>query len=63
MTPKEKAKEIYFSMLNAGKGFMSEYLAGECAMIAVEELVVQADTEYFKKVKRELKKLLHHKGS
>lgn len=30
-------------------------------MIAVEELVVQADTEYFKKVKRELKKLLNHK--
>lgn len=38
MDPKEKAKEIYFAMLNAGKGFTSDYLAKECAMIAVEEI-------------------------
>lgn len=33
---KEKAKELMFAMLNAGKGLISEHLAKQCAIIAVE---------------------------
>lgn len=38
-SPQEKAKEIYFAMLNAGKGLTSDYLAKECAKIAVNEII------------------------
>lgn len=73
METKEKAKEIYFSMLNAGRGITSDYLAGECAMIMVNEIIdeLQCIKEiykiapsyltYWRSVKKELKKLTHKK--
>lgn len=39
MNSKDKAEEIYFSMLNAGKGITSGFFAKECAMLAVEEII------------------------
>ena len=64
MTPKEKAKELYFAFLNAGKGMTSEYLAGECAYICIDEITTQltgsdcdADKYYWHEVKKELHKL------
>lgn len=63
-SPKKKAKEIYFSMLNAGKGMVSDYLAKQCALIAID-LQIEAHSGprhhikiyYWHKVKDALKKL------
>lgn len=38
-SPEEKAKEIYFAMLNEGKGLTSSFLARECALICVNEVL------------------------
>lgn len=69
VSPKEKAKEIYFSMANAGKGITSSYLAKKCAIILCNEMIewetycfgsaVSKDDgkgiKYWNKVKTELK--------
>lgn len=59
MNAKEKAKEIYFSMLNASKGMISDHLAKECSKIMIEELIIISivNKEYWKKVKFQLEKL------
>lgn len=61
MSPKEQAKEIYFSMLNAGKGMISGYLANVCARNAVYLQINERDTgirkQYWEKVLNELKKI------
>ena len=44
--PKEKAREIYFSVLNEGKGFISEYLAGELAMLFANTLNAEAEENF-----------------
>lgn len=49
---KEKAKEIYFTMLNAGKGFISDYCALECAFVTVEHLLTEASDGVPKKGER-----------
>ncbi len=72
---KDKAKDIYFSMLNAGRGITSSHLAGESAKIAVQQLVDEFDCmvtiygskfktylTYWKRVLKELKKLCHDKS-
>lgn len=61
MTPKEKAKELFHDCLNRGRGFISDYLAGEFAMLMVQELIAQDKGDYFIKVKKELKILLNYK--
>lgn len=67
MTPRQKAKDIYSDMLNAGRGITSDYLAGECALIAVQymlstfELCNKKEFIFYKKVKAELKKILNCK--
>jgi len=43
MTPEEKAQDIYFSFLNAGKGMMSEHLAKQCAIICINEIIQSSD--------------------
>jgi hypothetical protein len=69
MTPKEKAQDLYFAMINAGKGLTSSFLAKQCALIAVEELCTEFFSlaapqhikdekfEYWKEVKQEIEKL------
>jgi hypothetical protein len=44
--PKEKAKEIYFAVLNEWKGFISEYLAGQLALLFVNTLNEQAEENF-----------------
>ena len=66
MTPKEKAIEIYHQMLNAGKGYTSDYLAGQCAYIAVQTVIDATPEiinvrEYWNEVKKELYKHLNYK--
>lgn len=65
MKAKEKAQEIYSQMLNAGKGFTSEYLAGQCAYIAVQNVIDAMSTinvkEYWYDVKKKLHKILNLK--
>lgn len=60
-TPNIEAKDIYYKCLNTGMGYISDYLAGEFAHLIVQELQENADTEYYKKVEKALKKLLKHK--
>lgn len=35
MTPKEKAQDIYFAILNEGKGLISDYLAMQMAKLFI----------------------------
>lgn len=44
MKPKEKAEEIYFAMLNAGKGFTSDFTAQQCAITSVNQIVESIKT-------------------
>lgn len=39
LDPKARAKEIYFSYLNAGKGMTSEHLAQVCSHIHVNGII------------------------
>jgi len=61
--PKIQAREIYLSMLNAGKGLISSFLAKQCAVIAVNEIIDShiernhSDEKHWKKVKKELKNI------
>ena len=68
MDAKTKAEEIYFSYLNVGKGLISDFLAKQCALILVEELIQEHDwknpiswnvsrKKYWEQVKSEIQKL------
>jgi hypothetical protein len=66
MTPKEKALEIYFAMLNKGKGITTDFLAKECALVAVNEILQiklwaksngKPDKEFWKDVKTQIQLL------
>lgn len=71
MTPKEKAKEIYFKMLNwqpeADKYLERNVIsisAKKCALIAVDEIInstswqyITNGLDYWNKVKHEIEKL------
>lgn len=59
MTAKQKAQDIYHECLNCGKGYISDYLAGQFAFLVLEKAGYSTDSKVYK----ELKKLLHHKGS
>jgi len=64
MTPKEKAEELLTKMNNCGDyGFLLEH-AKECAIIAVDELIIQSKDAnfggfglYWQSVRTELEKL------
>jgi len=61
MTPKEKAKELYFKMHSQEHIISKE--AKHCALIAVDEILKVTEHEspssyvYYQKVKQELQKL------
>ncbi len=48
MTAKERARDIYFAMLNEGKGYISDYLALEYAKLFVSKQN-ERDEEIFHK--------------
>lgn len=65
ISAKEKAKEIYYEYLNAGKGFISEFFAQQCAILCCEVLIFsnlskqyKKEFEYWQEVKNELKNIL-----
>ncbi len=62
MTPKQKATEIYHNCLNIGKGMINDYACGLYAMYTVDELIEQTENDFFKKVRKELKKILNWKS-
>lgn len=43
LDPKAKAKEIYFSYLNAGKGMTSDYLAQQSSHLHVNGIIEELD--------------------
>jgi hypothetical protein len=68
MTQQEKAKELFDKMINTDIMYMSNYLAKQCALIAVDELIKEellwlqevggneSESEWIK-VKQEINKL------
>ena len=63
---KLKAKEIYFNFLNAGKGMISDYLAQQCTIVCVDEIieaighcsiVAGYPLDFYIEVKKQIKKL------
>lgn len=46
MKPDEKAKEIFSRFLNEGKGLISDFLARQCALICVDEILKSGGSEY-----------------
>jgi hypothetical protein len=57
MTPKEKAKELYFKMYDAYGYDDYSLRAKKCALIAVEELIKETGSKYWYDVKQEIEKL------
>jgi len=67
MTPKEKAKELVDKYLNADYMQLSIYVAKECALIAVDEIIdailiiydydFESLNKYWQDVKQEIEKL------
>lgn len=48
ITAKEKAKEIHSSVLNTGKGFISEHLAMQLSLLLILKLNEQAEETFHK---------------
>lgn len=66
MTPKEKAEELVDKMLFCFQGHIDEYTAKQCALIAIDELIIQEQqynngsfypSNYWKEVKQKIEKL------
>jgi hypothetical protein len=60
MTPKEKAKELYFKMHS--QNYIISVEAKQCALIAVDEIIKELErcfihNEYWQEVKQEIEKL------
>lgn len=56
MTPKEKAKELmlkYYKLIPMS----TISFAKQCALIAIEELIIQTGSKYWYEVKREMENL------
>jgi hypothetical protein len=63
MTPKEKADELvlrYLRINNNTKEWFNSYIAKQCALIAVNEMIEVCDSyvaPYYYRVKQEIEKL------
>lgn len=65
MTPQqEKAQELVDKMLYCFQGHIDQYTAKQCALVAVDEILVYSVahgfiglTEYYQEVKQEIEKL------
>ncbi len=61
MTAKEKAKSIFFTIINIGKGLTSDFHSKQCAIACVDEILSNGGTEYHNKywqnVKTEIQNL------
>jgi ABC-type amino acid transport substrate-binding protein len=69
MTPKEKAEELvdkfYYIPNSQGIFMMQDYQAKECALIAVDEIILEMNSvmlpnpfkQYWQEVKQEIEKL------
>ena len=69
MTPKEKAKELvdkfYYIPNSQGIFMMQDYQAKECALIAVDEIILEMNSvmlpnpfkQYWQEVKQEIEKV------
>jgi hypothetical protein len=69
MTPKEKAQELIDKMINTDIMYMSNYLAKQCCLIAVDEIIeaidfdwmeiqnLESEHRYWQQVKQEIEKL------
>jgi hypothetical protein len=60
MTPKEKAKELYFKMHS--QNYIISVEAKQCALIAVDEIIKELErcfihNEYWQEVKQEIENL------
>ena len=54
MTAKEKAKELFDKMLFCYQGNIDEYIAKQCALIAIDEIIEALET-YDEKTEKHLK--------
>jgi hypothetical protein len=62
MTPKEKARELVDKMSSIIEGYGWEEISKECALIAVDEMLLlryllKKETWFYKEVKKEIEKL------
>lgn len=60
MTYTEKAKEIYFDTVNAGRGFVSDFLAAQMALIVAQHCYEATKDNWWKNVISEIKKKYLH---
>jgi hypothetical protein len=60
MTPKEKAKELFDKYTKFQNGYGYEYKAKQCALIAVDELILYAHNNYYHNYWQEVKQEINN---